>query len=410
LNAARRAAAQQVGTARWAFARRFGAALFFAGLSVGAARAQGSVVRVGAVAELRRALAQAKPGDRVEVAPGDYPGFGVEGIRGAAGRPIALAAADPASRPVFRGGLHFSDVEHFELRGIEVRGAPANGVNIDDGGSFATPTRHVLLKDVVVADVGGRGNCDGIKLSGVEDFALENCVVERWGRGGSAVDMVGCRRGKIVDCVFRDRAEDAASSGVQCKGGTRDVAVRRARFEHAGSRAVNLGGSTGLQFFRPRPEGFEAKDLLVEDCVFVGSQAPVAFVGVDGATVRRNTFFRPTKWVARVLQETVAEGFAPCRNGVFEDNVVVYRAAEVRDAVNVGPSTAPETFRFARNFWFCEDAPARGAPKLPVAEKDARGGAAPGFLDAASGDFRLKAGGPAAAFGPTQFRPAARAR
>ena len=40
---------------------------------------------------------------------------------------------------------------------------------------------------------------------------------------------------------------------------------------------VNIGGSTGRAYFRPRPEGFEAKDITVEDCTFVGSGA--AFVG-----------------------------------------------------------------------------------------------------------------------------------
>jgi hypothetical protein len=177
------------------------------------------------------------------------------------------------------------------------------------------------------------------------------------------------------------------------------VTVRRCRFEHAGERALNLGGSTGREFFRPRPQGYEAKDLVVEDCVIVGSTAPFAFVGVDGAIVRRNTLYRPRKWVLRILQETRAEDFLSCRGGVFEDNLVVYRADEVRTPFNVGPGTAPETFRFARNYWHCVDDPLRGAPAAPTPESEPRGGGDPRFVDPEHGDYRLRAGSPAAGAG-----------
>jgi hypothetical protein len=250
---------------------------------------------------------------------------------------------------VFYGGVQLSDVAHIEIGDIVIAGAPANGLNIDDGGTFDTPSHNIVVRDVTVRDCGGRGNEDGIKLSGVDDFVLERCPVERWGRGGSAIDMVGCHRGLIETCTFRDRETDAAATGVQAKGGSRDVTIRRCRFEHAGERAVNIGGSTGLAYFRPSPDGFEAKDITVEGCTFVGSTAPIAFVGADGATVRWNTFYRPRKWFVRILQETREPGFVPCRNGTFADNLVAYRASEVQAAVNVGPATAPETFEFARN-------------------------------------------------------------
>ena len=176
-------------------------------------------------------LAAAKPGSRVVLAPGEYEGFHVSEVKGVRGHPIVVVAKGA----VFKGGVHLSDVAYLEIEGLVIEGAPGNGLNIDDGGTFDTPSHHVVLRDVTVRDCGGKGNDDGIKLSGVDDFLLERCTVERWGRGGSAVDMVGCHRGTLDGCTFRDREAGTASSGVQAKGGSREVTLRRCRFEHAGS-------------------------------------------------------------------------------------------------------------------------------------------------------------------------------
>jgi hypothetical protein len=343
-------------------------------------------------AGLRRAIAEARPGTTIRVAPGDYAG-GVyaRDLHGAAGEPIVIRAADPAHPPAFRGGsfaFQISRASHVELRDLVVEKATDNGINIDDGGELTKPSHHIVLAGLTIRDVGPDGNHDGVKLSGLADFRVEGCTLERWGRGGSGIDMVGCRDGEIVGCTFRHGDEEGANA-VQMKGGTRAVAVRRCRFEHAGHRAVNLGGSTGLPFFRPRPEGFEAKDLTVEDCTFIGSAAAVAFVGVDGAAVRRNVIYRPKSWAFRILQENRGEGFVHSRNGEIAGNLIVFRADEMKTAVNVGADTAPQTFTFAGNAWYALDAPRRSRPNLPVPEAGGVYGVEPHFLDAEAGDLRL---------------------
>lgn len=367
---------------------------------------EGTDVTVDELGQLRRALADAGPGTTIRIAPGTYDGgLDGRGLGGEPGRPIVIRAADPSRPPVLRGGaagLHLSGVTHLELHDLTVEGATGNGINIDDGGSPDTPTHHILLKGLVVRDIGPRGNRDGIKLSGVTDFRVEGCTVERWGDGGSGLDMVGCVRGEIVGCTFR-HGDAVGDNAVQAKGGSRDIRIAGCRFEHAGHRAVNIGGSTGLAFFRPRPEGYEARDVLVEDCTFIGSMAPVAFVGVDGATVRHNTIYRPARWALRILQETREPGFVPCRNGRFTDNLIAFRSDELVVPVNVGPGTAPETFALARNAWFCLDAPERSRPLLPIAESDGLYGVDPRFVDPESGDLRLRPGGPA---GDRGARPA----
>ncbi len=377
--------------------------------------AQAQEVTVTNSATLRQAVRAAQPGARILLAPGDYPGgVYLENIHGTAAAPIVIGAADPAQPPRFVGGteaLHLSDVSYLELHNLVITGQTGNGLNLDDGGSFDTPAHHVTLANLVVLDIGPTGNHDGIKLSGLDDFVIRDCQLERWGDGGSGVDMVGCHRGLIEGCHFQAR-EGGGSNAIQSKGGTRDLVIRGNRFDNAGARAINIGGSTGLRFFRPQVgdlpvEGFEAKDITVEGNVFIGSQAPLAFVGVDGAVVRFNTIVMPTKWALRILQETVLPEFVPCRKGVFTDNIIVFRSDWWGEGgCNIGPNTAPETFRFARNVWFCQDRPDRSRPTLPTAEEDGVYGADPQFVDADNGDYTLKPGSPAAGHGHTAL-PAA---
>jgi hypothetical protein len=367
-------------------------------------------VTVSNSAGLRAAVAAARPGTRIRIAPGVYAGgFYFANLRGETNRPVVLTAEDPANPPVIQGGgngIQLTDPAFVELSDLVFAGATGNGLNIDDGGTFGTPARQIVLRGLRVRDVGPEGNRDGIKLSGVVGFRVEGCTVERWGTGGSAVDLVGCHEGVIASNLFRHTPATAAANGtgVQAKGGTRDVVIRRNRFEYAGSRAVNLGGSTGLEFFRPPlaagVDHWEAKDLVVEGNTFVGSSSPVAFVGVDGAVVRFNTFYRPQRWLLRILQETTAAGFVPCRNGRFEDNLVAFQSAEwSAGGVNIGPNTAPGTFGFARNWWYCLDQPSRSRPTLPVAESGGVYGQSPLFRDAAAGDLRVQPGSPAAGVG-----------
>jgi hypothetical protein len=212
--------------------------------------------------------------------------------------------------------------------------------------------------------------------------------------------MVGCHRGVVESCTFR---HPESANAVQAKGGCASVTVRRCRFDDAGQRAVNIGGSTGLEFFRPpldNPPFAEARDVVVEGCTFSGSDAPVAFVGVDGAVVRFNTIYMPRRWAMRILQETTAEGFVPCRKGEFRGNIVVFRSDRWSEGgVNVGGGTDAASFRFEGNVWYCADAPARSKPKLPTEEKGGTHGTDPKLADPEKGDLRLKKGSPAHAAG-----------
>jgi hypothetical protein len=337
-------------------------------------------VAVRNAAELRVAITGARPGTRILLAEGSYGGgWHFSNLRGEAGRPIVIASADPKKPAVFRDaktGLHLSNPAYVELEDLSFTVLYANGLNIDDGGGRdGVGAHHVVLRGLRVNDIGGGGNEDGIKLSGLSDFEITGCSIERWGTGGgSGIDMVGCHRGVVQESLLRHNSPPNAT-GIQCKGGTSEIAIRRNRFEYAGGRAVNIGGSTGLQFFRPPlpadgPHA-EARDIRVEGNTFVGAMAPVAFAGADGGVVRFNTIERPGRWALRIVQENRAAGFVPCRNGEFTDNLIIFEAARWSEGgVNIGAGTAPETFKFARNWWYCADRPQRSEPKLPSKEVD----------------------------------------
>ncbi len=377
-----------------------------------AATAYAEVVReVATEGELVAAIQGAAPGTTIVVASGEYEGglFFTElhgtptEFLGTPALPIRIMGADTGNPPIFRGGtngMQLSNISHVVLQDLHFTGATGNGLNIDDGGTFDSPSHHVTLRRITVTDAGPEGNRDGIKLSGVQDFLVEDCVIEHWGDAGQGVDMVGCHRGRIMGCEIRHRA-DVHAAGIQAKGGSRDIVIRGNVIEGT-ARGINIGGSTGLAFFRPEPQGYEAKDIVVEGNVFIRNHAPIAFVGVEGAVVRYNTLYRPGRWAIRILQEMREDGFVPSRNGVFTDNIVVFRSAEwAHGGVNIGPETASETFTFARNVWFCEDDADNSVPTLPTDETDGLVGVDPLLRDPAGGDFSIPPESPALGRGHT---------
>jgi hypothetical protein len=161
---------------------------------------------------------------------------------------------------------------------LEIHSASSNGLNCDDGGVYASPSpaRHLVLERLHVHDIGGTGNEDGIKLSGVDDFVVLDSRLERCGGGGSGsgIDQVGCHRGLIARCRF----EQMSGNAVQCKGGSEDIEIRWCRLHEPGQRGINIGGSTGLQYFRPpvsaTQPNFEAKNIRVLANEIVGGSAP----------------------------------------------------------------------------------------------------------------------------------------
>lgn len=357
---------------------------------------------------LARALQGVRAGDAIRLLPGTYSaGTAIQNVAGQSNAPIWIGGVAGKARPLISGGseaIHLTRVRYLVLENLEVAGSTSNGINCDDGGDYANPeaSRYLVFRGLHIHNTGTGGNNDGLKLSGLNDYFVIDCAFESMSAGGSAIDHVGCHRGVIMGCTFTN----SGANSIQCKGGSVDIEIRGNRFVNGGPRAVNIGGSTGLTLFRPplstSSPNVEARDIRVIANLFRGSEAPVAFVGATDCRVANNTFIEPTKWVMRILQETVSSGaytFSPCGRNQFVNNLVHYDRSRVSIAANVGPNTDAASFQFANNLWYAFNDPARSKPSLPAVESAGIYGANPLFKDAAAGDFSVRTNSPAVAKG-----------
>ena len=324
-------------------------------------------LRIQNAEELRSALAGLKNGTVLKIAPGDYPGgHHVSGVE-----QLTIEALDPNNPPHFKGGAnawHFSRCAGLTVRNLCLSGQTRNGLNLDDGGDSTNPVTGITLEHIEISDIGPKGNHDGIKCSGLDRLTIRNCTLTGW--GGQGIDCVGCHHSLITGCRFIGKEGFTASAAIQLKGGTSDVIVEKCQFTDAGERPLNIGGSTGLPYFRPPGATYEAARITARANVIEGSLCAAAFVGVDGAEFSDNTIRFPTKWIFRILQETQEPGFIPCRNVLIKGNRITFRRAQVQTEINIGGGTAPETFRFEKNRWLAEDKPTASKPRLPVMELD----------------------------------------
>jgi len=358
-------------------------------------------------AQIDYAASLAVPGTAIVVHAGTYAGGQyIDNLAGSLQQPIWIGGAEGEERPIIDGGnegLHLSNVRYLIIHDLVVRDAAFNGINADDGGNYSdvNASRFLIFRGLQIQNIGGTGNQDCLKLSGIDDFWVLDSEFSFCGGGlsGSGIDQVGCHNGVILGNHFHDTSGNA----VQCKGGSENIEIRANRIENPGARGINMGGSTGFAFFRPplSPDSpnAEARDIRVIGNLFRGGDAPVAFVGCVDCVVANNTIDTPRRWVFRILQETVSTldyEFLPAQQGRFINNIVNFDS-QVVTAVNVGPNTAPETFEIRNGLWYRYDNPSQSNPPggLPVTEIAPIVGSDPQFNDVVSGDFSIPATSPA---------------
>jgi hypothetical protein len=360
-------------------------------------------------ADIETAVAAAEPGTAIRVHAGEYAGdIFLEDVRGTEQAPIWIGGAPGEARPVIGGAgsteaLHVSGARYLVLHDLEISGSTANGVNLDDRADYANPEalRHVVVRNLKFEAIGTGGNNDCLKISGANDFFVLGSEFVDCSAGGSNIDHVGCHDGIIAGNSF-----EGGGTAVQTKGGSRRIVIHGNVFRQNGGRAVNMGGSTGFEFFRPpldaTEENYEARDISVIANVFDRAAEVAAMPGCVDCLFAHNTVYRPTTRILRILQETTtSEGFtfSPASRGRVINNVFSYQRAEITNggrAINVGAGTSPATFMYVNNLWYASDDVA-GSDDVDYQGATVSGtlaAADPAFVAPTSGDFRLAAGSP----------------
>lgn len=372
--------------------------LICAALAVITIHAQARILTIGpgGYASLSAAAADARPGDTLMFRAGTHAGGGhVSNLQGSSDRWITIMG-DPSGTTLIEGGTNafqLSDPAYLRITGLEFDGQTGNGINIDDGGSFDTPAHDLVIEHCRWRGIGATGNNDQLKMSGVDNFVVRFCDFRNGSPGGSMIDMVGCHYGRFED----NRFENGGSNCIQAKGGTHDILITRNSFYRGGQRAINIGGSTGLQYFRPQNADFEAKNIMVWANVFTGAVAPIAYVGAVRCAVLQNTIYLPEKWAVRILQESTDARFQQCGENLFQNNIVIVDDRADAPTFNIGPNTRPETFLFTNNLWFHNGNSGWGGPNTPTPEQNGIIGSdpllrAPAMID---GNFRPLQNSPA---------------
>lgn len=356
------------------------------------------------------AVAAASAGTAVRVHAGQYAGdIFLSDVAGTEDAPIWIGGAPGEERPVIGGaesseGLHVSGARFLVLHDLEITGTTGNGVNLDDRGDYsdAEALRHVVIRNLSIHAIGTGGNNDCLKISGANDFFVLDSEFADCSAGGSNIDHVGCHDGLVAGNSFV-----GGGTGVQTKGGSHRIEIRGNVFRQSGGRAVNMGGATGFEFFRPpldpAGENYEARNISVVANVFDRAVEVAALPGCVDCLFAHNTVYRPTTRILRILQETTtSDGFTflPASNGRVSNNLFVYTRAEITSAgraINVGADTSPATFTYENNLWYASD-DVDGSADVDYQGATVSGTLAPAdpdFADPTNGDFTVAANSPA---------------
>ncbi|MFH8534740.1 discoidin domain-containing protein [Streptomyces tendae] len=209
-------------------------------------------VEVGTAEELSDALADAAPGDTIELEPGAYAGAFAATVSGTAEHPITLTGPRDAILSNDDGyGLHLDGADHWNLTGFSVADS-AKGIVLDE-------SDHVTVDGVEVYDTGAEAvhfraasSDNVIKNSVIHDTGLEQPQYGEAVYIGSAVnhwDDFGEDGGEGPDRSDRNQALDntigpnVRAEHVDIKEGTQGGVVRGNTFDGDGISGENYADS-----------------------------------------------------------------------------------------------------------------------------------------------------------------------
>jgi hypothetical protein len=162
-------------------------------------------------ADPARASRDARPGDTILIHNGTYQGtFWIENMQGTSEAWIVVRGEDRDGVRLEGGteSMHLSDCAYVRIENMTVTRQTGNGMNIDDAGTMETPTHHIVIRNVTFTDMNAAGNNDMLKLSGLEDFVIEDCSFT----DGSAIAASCAHASSSVRARMRSRQRAEHSS------------------------------------------------------------------------------------------------------------------------------------------------------------------------------------------------------
>lgn len=172
----------------------------------GTAAPSGDGRTVSTTAGLLTAVARAKPGDSIALAPGNYSGVLLRNIS-FTDKPVVLKSADP-SRPAILKDLALINVSGLTLSGLELYAGPSSGMF----GFKVQQSRRITLDRLVVhADK----SADGKGISPLMIRLSENVTVQdsEFHHAWHGLTMLDCRAIEIRGNRFHDLRTDAIRGG-----------------------------------------------------------------------------------------------------------------------------------------------------------------------------------------------------
>lgn len=341
-----------------------------------------ATIDVDSADSFRAALTAAKPGTHIRVAPGKYKGeFTATALSGTLEEPIIVEGADgDTPTEIFGGrfGFQLNGCSFWKISNLSVKQAEV-GFDINDN-ERQTPTKGILLTSIATHST----RLQGIKLSGVDAFRIEKSEFNGGAVEAPVIDMLGCHHGVITQTSVSGRGY-----GAQARGGSSDIVIEKSEFKGTLACGVKIGGYTRtvprnqqstrppemglagrmIELFRPEDANYEARNITVEDCMMIECRLPFVISGAEDTIVRYNTLIHPAPNAVMIMQENPSREMIPCRNGTFSNNRIVFNQ-RLSPAILVYPNVDRSSFRFEKNAWYCDVAPAASSSLLNVGVKE----------------------------------------
>ena len=389
---------------------------------------------------IAKGMGFAAPGIAIRIMPGEYSEhLACNNLYGTENNPIWIGGVPGMERPK----MIMSDSEFMSISGggyvilhdLEVSQTPPykagrHGFNIYSGSgqiytvpgdrstinldSFYNPetTHHFIFRNLYVHHIGD----SPIKTAGVCYYWLFDCEVayaQQGLRGSGSIDNVGSHNAVVA----YNYLHNSIGHGIVFKGGSSNVDIYNNLHVDYGVRGVQMGQSTGKVFFRPplhllpEDERYEAKHIRTYSNIFIGGgyeingrfegSSPFAFASSIHCYAVNNTVINPTGHLFRILNNEqvddpgypnaprLSNNGAACYGTVA--NNIFYYGKLLRDAINVGVNTKPETFIVKNNLFYNMDDPGSKPNFGSVKEENSIFFTDPLFEDVANKNFTLKA-------------------